>query len=147
MRGMAGVLALCWPAMAHATDVAVHVANVGSDAGTVRALVCTRETWLTPNCNIEAKVPAHVGPVLVVVRGVPPGTYGVIAHHDADDDGDVNQNFIGIPTEGIGFSRGVRIRFSAPSFDAAATAISGPRVDLNIDLQFETSAPSGRRER
>ena len=96
-------------AAAHATDVEVHVHGVSSAAGQVRALVFGAANWLSDDPSYRVVVPAHPGEVVVVVREVPPGVWGVVGHHDADGDGDVTRNFIGLPVEGIGFSNGVKI--------------------------------------
>lgn len=138
MRALALAAAVwCCPVVAHATDVEVRVTNVRGSAGDVRALLFTRGNWLSQDPSFAAKAPAHPGEVTVVVPNVPPGIYGIVGHHDADRDGDVTRNFLGIPREGIGFSRGVRILFSAPKFDDAAIQVSGPRVVVEIQLQFE----------
>ena len=131
------LVASCCSAVAHATDVEVHVLNVAGSAGDVRALLFGRQNWLSDTPAFRVKTPAHPGEVTVVVPNVPPGVYGIVGHHDSDRDGDVTRNFLGIPTEGIGFSRGVRILFSAPKFDDAAIQVSGARVVVEITLQFE----------
>lgn len=42
------------------------------------------------------------------IDGVAPGTYGLVVHHDEDGDGAVARNFLGIPTEPLGFANGYR---------------------------------------
>ena len=138
MRSAALALAaMAWPAAAVATDVEVHIRTVSSTAGEVRALLFGRDNWLSDNPSYAAKVPARPGEVVVVVRNVQPGTYGVFGHHDADGNGDVTRNFLGLPVEGIGFSNGVRIGLRAPRFDEAAISVAGVRMVVEITLQFE----------
>ena len=50
--------------------------------------------------------PASKGEMRVVFAGLPPGEYAVAAFHDADGDGKLAQNIVGMPTEGFGFSNG-----------------------------------------
>ena len=102
----------------------------------MRVQLCTAPQWLK-DCPITAHGPARPGLSTVTVRGVAPGTYGVIAFHDINDDGDVNQNLIGLPTEGVGFSRDARITFGAPRFADAALQVQGAVVTLDITLHFE----------
>ena len=141
MRPALPAYAVAWllavPVAARATDVEVHVRTVSSTAGEVRALLFGRTNWLSDNPTYAATVPAQPGEVVLVVRNVAPGTYGVVGHHDADNDGDVTRNFLGLPVEGIGFSNGVRIGLRAPRFDEAAVNVSGARMVVTITLQFE----------
>lgn len=50
-------------------------------------------------------------------RQVPPGKWAVRLYHDENDNGKLDTNFFGIPTEGYGFSNNVQGRFGPPSFD------------------------------
>jgi uncharacterized protein (DUF2141 family) len=124
-------------ATAAATDVQVRVLGVASSAGTVRVAVCARVEFLKPTCRYRGHAPAVSGTTVVTVRGVPPGIYAVQAHHDANDDGRINRDFWGLPTEGIGFSRGAPMRFGPPRFADAAVSVAGPLVALDIPLKFE----------
>lgn len=127
---------LSLPAAARATDIEVHVPNVDAKGGQVRANVCTRAEFLH-DCALTGSAPAHPGEVVVLVRGVPPGVYAVIAYHDAHGTGDVTQNALGIPTEGVGFSRDPMMLLGPPRFADAALAIAGARVRVDVRLKFE----------
>ena len=131
---MAAVLAA---APAGATELEVRVLNVADGAGRVRAEVCLAGEWLKDGCALKADVAAHAGVVRVVVHGVAPGVYAVVAHHDRDGDGEVNRNFLGIPTEGVGFSRGGSIVLSAPGFRESSVRVEEGRVVVEVRLAFE----------
>jgi uncharacterized protein (DUF2141 family) len=60
---------------------------------------------------------------------VPPGVFAVTVFHDEDGDGELKTNFIGIPKEGIGFSRDARGRFGPPSWDAAKLNLEPGEVE------------------
>lgn len=125
---------------AAASDVQVRVLNVADDAGSVRVALCVVEQWLKPNCMLGARAPAHRGVVTVTVRDVQPGTYGVLAHHDRNDDGEVNRNFVGLPIEGIGFSRDAPMRFGPPRFADAALQVAAKGAVIDVTLHFEPEA-------
>lgn len=122
---------------AAATEVEVRVTNVGDAAGQVRVQVCLPHEWLKDGCARRTAVPARPGVMAITIPGVPPGTYAVLAHHDRDGDDEVNQNLLGIPTEGIGFSRAPSILFGEPSFASSAITVAGERVVVEIRLLFE----------
>jgi uncharacterized protein (DUF2141 family) len=48
---------------------------------------------------------------------VKPGVFAVTVFHDEDGNGKMKKSFIGIPKEGIGFSRDGRGRFGPPGWD------------------------------
>ena len=50
--------------------------------------------------------PADTSGVRIIFAGLPPGDYAVAAFHDADGNGELGTNILGIPTEGYGFSNG-----------------------------------------
>ncbi len=68
--------------------------------------------------------------------GVPPGTYALAVIHDENMDGKLNTNFLGVPTEGYGFSSGAEAGMSAPSFEAANFSYDGQNLDLTIRLSY-----------
>jgi len=62
-------------------------------------------------------------------RDVPPGVFAVSVFHDEDGDSELKTNFIGIPKEGIGFSRDARARFGPPSWDDAKLKLEPGEVE------------------
>ncbi len=123
-----------------AAELEVRVLNVGSAAGHVRVAVCTEGRWLGTDHVRNAAVPARPGVVAVVIADLPPGVYGVMVHHDANDDGRINRDLLGRPTEGIGFSRDAPMLFGPPRFADAAFRLADQRVVLDITLRFEPRA-------
>ncbi len=67
---------------------------------------------------------------------IPPGTYAMVVIHDANMNGKLDTNFLGIPTEGYGFSNDAKGLISAPSFSAASFSYDGQNVDLTMSLHY-----------
>ena len=65
-----------------------------------------------------------------------PGSYAVAAIHDANADGTLNSNVIGIPKEGFGFSRNPKILTGPPKFGESAVFVAGPNTSIDIHLQY-----------
>jgi uncharacterized protein (DUF2141 family) len=68
-------------------------------------------------------------------EGVPAGTYAVAVLDDTNMNGEMDFNFIGLPTKGYGFSNDAKATLSPPSFIAASFRYSGEgslRVPINI---------------
>ena len=64
------------------------------------------------------------------------GSYAVAVIHDANADGTLNSNAIGIPKEGFGFSRNPRILTGPPKFGDSAIFVVGPNTNIYIKLQY-----------
>jgi uncharacterized protein (DUF2141 family) len=59
-----------------------------------------------------------------------PGRYAIVVVDDENGNGDLDRNLLGIPTEGYGFSNGVRPTLRPPSFDEAALAVAASGTTL-----------------
>lgn len=59
---------------------------------------------------------------------VTPGTYGVVSFQDIDKNKQLKSNFVGYPTEPIGFSRDANIKFGPPDFDDAKITIEADKT-------------------
>jgi uncharacterized protein (DUF2141 family) len=77
-----------------------------------------REMW-TPISN---------GSAVCVFDGIPIGTYAVSVLHDENSDGQMDFNWIGMPTKGYGFSNGAKATLLPPSFYAASFGYDGQGV-------------------
>lgn len=67
---------------------------------------------------------------------IPPGTYALAVIHDENMDGKLGTNWLGVPTEGYGFSNDAKAFMRAPSFDAASFPYDGRNLDLTISLSY-----------
>lgn len=67
---------------------------------------------------------------------IPLGTYALAVIHDENMNGELDANFLGVPTEGYGFSNDATAMMSAPSFDAASFTYGGRTLDLMISLNY-----------
>jgi len=110
------------------------VTDVTSTRGHVRIDVCTRTEFLK-DCHVSSAAPAMLGTTVVVVRDLPPGVYAVQAYHDRNDNQSVDRDFLGFPTEAVGFSNDAPIRFKPPSFKDAAFAHTGGEESITLRLR------------
>ena len=137
---------------AGAADLEVRIDGLRSADGDVRvALHLQSEDSKFPG---DAGVvgafmrPAAAGSLRVVFADVVPGAYAVAAFHDADGDGELAQNFVGMPTEGYGFSNGALGFMGPPSFEDAAVTVgeSNDVVSVSVPIAYpETPAQESTR--
>ena len=128
--------ALATAAKAEPGVVVVTVSGVRSNAGHVLLALCDRATFLQETCRYHGRVPAASGAVTLRIAGVPPGIYAAQAFHDENDNGKIDRNFFGMPTEGMGFSNNARIRFGPPSFNDAAFTVGPDGAVIGLALRY-----------
>jgi uncharacterized protein (DUF2141 family) len=72
-----------------------------------------------------ASIPVKEGKVSIPLRNTPKGTYAIAFFHDANSNGKMDYNFVGLPKEGYGFSNDAMGSFGPPSFKAASFTYTG----------------------
>jgi len=80
---------------------------------------------------VELRIPARalLAPGASVSLGqLPPGAYAIAVVHDANANGDIDRNLLGIPQERYGFSNGAKPLLGPPSFDAAKVTVAADGV-------------------
>lgn len=65
-----------------------------------------------------------------------PGEYAVVAFHDENDNGKIDHNFLGLPTEALGFSNGFTagITTGMPTWEKLKFKLDSPGRTLNIKV-------------
>ena len=108
-------------------ELEITVDGINSDAGKVMvALHAEAGATVFPDVKgaIAAQwVRAAPGAHRFVFANLPPGRFAVAVFHDENDNDELDANFLGVPTEGYGFSRNARGTFGPPSFSEAAVEI------------------------
>ncbi len=66
--------------------------------------------------------------IKIVFENVPIGVYGIVVFQDIDKDKMLKSNFVGFPTEPIGFSRDAKIKFGPPDFDDAKVIVENNKI-------------------
>ncbi len=72
---------------------------------------------------------------LVVFKDLPPGMFAVTVLHDENDNGKMDTNFLGIPTEGYGASKDPN-KMRAPTFDEARFLLNAAEQTVNVKLRY-----------
>jgi uncharacterized protein (DUF2141 family) len=113
----------------------LSIQGLKSDQGSVRvALYNKPEGFTEPKKAVHLRsVDAEKGQVTLSLN-VPPAKYAVAVFHDANNNGVLDKNAFGIPTEAYGFSNNARGRFGPPDFGDCLIEI-GPNTQARIQLR------------
>jgi uncharacterized protein (DUF2141 family) len=75
---------------------------------------------------------------------VPPGTYALAVIHDENMNGKFDDNWMGVPQEGYGFSNEAKAVMSAPSFEAAEFSYQGQELFVEMPDPAEVMSLNGQ---
>ncbi len=102
------------------------------DRGPVRCgLYTSPKVWLTSSYSFRATAEVKGRTAVCVFEDVPPGRYAASAYHDENDNGKLDRNFLGLPSEDFAFSEGARAGLGPPSFADAAFVHDGGRHETH----------------
>ena len=116
-------------AAASAATVEIIVTNIEEAKGTIRMALCPEAQFLKDDCPYSGTAPATVPQATVVIRNVAPGVYAAQGFHDVNDSHSVDRTLLGVPEEGVAFSRDPSYFFAPPDFKDASFTV-GPREAL-----------------
>jgi uncharacterized protein (DUF2141 family) len=73
----------------------------------------------------------------VTFKQLEPGAYAVVVFHDENENGKIDHNFIGFPTEPLGFSNGFEpsLTNGMPTFEKLRFALKAPSKVLKITVK------------
>jgi uncharacterized protein (DUF2141 family) len=111
----------------------VVIKNVNDAEGNIMVGLFSNEADFLKKRFASKKIKAIKGEVHFVFENIPAGTYAVSAFHDANLNGILDKNMIGIPTEGFGFSNDAMGMFGPPDFEKASFDWKGEqKVSLSL---------------
>jgi uncharacterized protein (DUF2141 family) len=115
-----------------------------SSAGFLAAIKHSTEVGLLNDKGrvVGAALRAAVGSQSIVFTQLIPGRYAVIVFHDENDNGRLDENSWGVPTEGYGFSNNAEGFLSSPPFDAAGVTLDGADDGIAISLIYPKLRPT-----
>lgn len=120
--------------------VSANVVNLRSQKGNVVCRLYRSEADFprSPTGNVRKKVTVVPGrPTRCTFENVAPGTYAMTFIHDENDNGKLDKNFLGMPTEGYGVSNNRTYATKAPSWSECKFAVErGTQRNLGIELRY-----------
>lgn len=77
----------------------------------------------------------HTGTMLLEVDELPAGRWAIAIFHDIDGDGELDTNYLGIPSEPYAFSRKPPSKWRMPRYDEVAIPFQPPLQRLSVRLE------------
>ncbi len=122
-----------------APAIQVTVENVRSSKGLITAVLYADnpDTFLKRGARLDRiRVEAQEGETVLCLHAPSGGRYSVALYHDENGNKEFDRDFLGIPTEGYGFSQNPGFRFGKPELEETLFTIDGDAKSLNISVLY-----------
>lgn len=119
-------------------ELKVEFTNLRAAKGNLYVAVYDRaDVFLnTKNVRIQKIVPiSQIGSLKISLGNLPPGNYALSCFHDLNGNGQLDTNWMGIPTEPYGFSNNARPKFRAPKWAEAAFELNQFGRTISVRLE------------
>jgi len=126
-------------ASALAADLTLTVGGARSANGSLGLAVFNSESAFprAPQAFASVRIKAGQGDAVFTFHGLPPGKYAVSTYHDDNDNGKLDTDAFGFPTEGLGFSNEARVTTTGPPpFAKAAFDLGDEKKSVTIKLVY-----------
>jgi len=121
---------------AQAGELAVTITDIRESQGLLMVSVVNSDAaWNNQAKPVAAqKIAAIKGEMTLDFPDLPPGKYAVQVMHDENGNNKLDANFLGIPSEGYGFSNNPNVMRRA-HFDEAAFEVGADKTVITIHLR------------
>ena len=121
------------------TSIRVTVEKVRSSKGLITAVLYNDNptTFLKDGSRLDRiRVDAHEGLTELCLNAPAAGRYSVALYHDENANKKFDRDFLGIPTEGYGFSQNPGFRFGKPDVEETLFSLDGEPITLRISILY-----------
>ena len=120
-----------------AGSLIIEVENIEIPEGVIWiGIYDSKETYLIKEKAIIEKIDvSKSGKSAIVIPQLPFGTYAVALFHDINNNGDLDRNLIGIPSEPYAFSKKTKLKWRLPKFDEIKFSFNSNNQHLNTNLE------------
>lgn len=121
-----------------AGTLTLKVNNIKSTKGTMRiALFQGEENFLQEGKELhpQAVEVQNNQPIQIEIPNVAYGTYALAIYHDVNNNGELDKNFMGIPSEPYSFSNNPKIKWRGPTYEGAKFTFQEDRSILELNLR------------
>lgn len=127
-------LVLASAASARAADLTVRIQGIDEPAGMLYWSVFDSAAEFDGDGRAVFAAQSRVSTkeISATIHALPPGRYAVKLFHDANMNGELDRNMVGLPTEGYGFSNNAGNRGPARFEDAAVTVDGDSSINIEV---------------
>jgi len=120
-------------------SILIHVEGVKNDKGSVTIALYgdNPKRFLKKGKKLgHLRVLATRGTTSACIAAPHVGEYAIAVYHDEDGNGKVTKSWVGLPTEGFGFSNNPNVFLVPPKHSEAAVFVEAGTTVLNITMTY-----------
>lgn len=120
--------------LASASDLTVTVEGIAKQQGSIMLGLFDEASYEGDGAVDGANLTVEGTSVTVTFEGLEPGEYAVRLYHDVNDDGEMNTNPFGMPTEPYAFSNDAKGRFGPAKWEDAKFSVEAEGTAHTITM-------------
>ncbi len=115
----------------------IEIDNIQKAEGTIWVGIYNSETnfLIKEKAILEEIKINQAGTQTIDIPGLKYGQYAVAIFHDENNNGEMDRNLLGIPSEPFAFSKTPKSKWRLPRFDEVKFSFSHPRQKLSAHLK------------
>ena len=121
--------------LAGAAELTIEVNDIKSADGSVRVALYNSAGAFLKKPLSTATVKAATGANTLIVKDLPEGEYAFAVYHDANANGKMDANLIGIPTEAYAFSNNAMGKMGPPDFNNAKFTLPAAGASTRVSVR------------
>lgn len=128
------IAGLCAANLSAAAELTIHIDDVKAAGGQLMISVYNSADSFLKKPLSAMRTAAKATDNSVTVKDLPPGDYAVVVFHDVNENGKMDKNILGIPTEDYGFSNNATGKMGPPSFELAKLTLTEAGLSTHLSL-------------
>ncbi|USX24122.1 DUF2141 domain-containing protein [Oxalobacteraceae bacterium OTU3CINTB1] len=120
---------------ASAADLTITVEGVASADGRLMVALYNAAETFRGKPYLARMAPASTGAVTLAFKELPAGDYAFAVYHDANGNGKLDLNAVGMPVEDYAFSNNAMGNRSAPSYEDARFQVPAGGAAVSVTLR------------
>jgi uncharacterized protein (DUF2141 family) len=120
---------------AHAADLTILIDDVKPVGGNLMVALYNSPDGFLKKPAKGNGIPAAAVDNKVVFKDLPEGEYAFAIYHDANSNGKMDKNLIGMPTEDYAFSNNALGKMGPPSYDMAKFIVPAAGATVRVTLK------------
>jgi uncharacterized protein (DUF2141 family) len=115
-------------------DVIVEITNISNDKGQVIVKLYNSEKTFRKTVYKREVAKINAGKAKLVFTDIPNGFYSFSVVHDKNNNGKIDFNILGVPSEAVAASNNAKGFMGPPSYDDAKFEVNGKSVIQKIKM-------------
>lgn len=118
-------------------ELVVEIKNIENPQGVLYIAVYNESSFLQEGKElIKTKTPIQtVYDQKIAINELPFGVYAIAIYHDVNNNGKLDKNYLGIPTEPYAFSNNPKVKWRSPTFDETKIELNAAQRSLQMELK------------